>query len=68
VSTSVGAVPLHEDIVEMNNCRDANKFDGNVKRNRHQRNREPDYNGLMSTYLGSSYREVAEVSHFLGRD
>jgi hypothetical protein len=32
VSTSVGAVSLHEDTIEMDHCRDANKFDGSVKR------------------------------------
>jgi len=34
VSTSVGAVPLHEDTVEIDHRRDANKFDGSGKRDR----------------------------------
>lgn len=34
VSTSVGAVPLHEDTVELDHCRDANKLDGSGKKDR----------------------------------
>ena len=34
VSTSIGAVILHENIVELDNCRDANKLDGSGKKDK----------------------------------